>query len=96
LNLVGDFIHPDIEVSFAFLKHLLCYKFFHSSDFLYLLEVDEISQNILISDALKRRNLSLGTHGHWWHFVDIFLHVSHDVLDHLLHENTVVSLGSHT
>lgn len=95
LDLIRNFVHPNVEERLALLHHELLHEFAHRLDKGLLLVVDQICEGLKRSDRLKVRDLTDRALSQLGHAVDLLLNVSEEVLDDLLHQDTVVTLSCH-
>lgn len=77
-------------------EHLLLNKFGHVLDLSVLPEEDKVLQSLKVSNAVKGWDLTNWALAQLWQIVLLLLHIRHDVLHDLLHEHTIVTLGSHS
>lgn len=95
LDLIRHLIHPHIKERFAFLHDLLLQQLSKRLDQGLFSVVNQVSDGLKTCNRLQLGNLADRAHSQLRHLVLLLLHVGQDVLDHLLHEDAVVSLGSH-
>lgn len=95
LNLVRNFVHPDVEVRLTVFHNFNLEQLHHRFNFSRFSVVDQVGQSFHVSDRVHGGNLFLRALGQLGHVMTFFPNIFKDVFDNLLHEHTVVSLGSH-
>lgn len=95
LDLIGHFVHPNIIELLSFSHNLLLKGLGHGLSLSDLSVVDKAHKSSQISHRVLTRDLALGALCKLRSFVYVILNVSKDILDDLLHEDTVVTLSCH-
>ena len=95
LDLIRDFVHPDVEELLLLFHDLLGHQGLHHLHLGDFSVVDQVDKSLQGVDGLECGNLSLGALSQRREAVLVLHRVRHDVLDDFLHEDTVVAFSSH-
>ena len=96
LDLVRNLIKPDIKERLSLLEHLLLEDLSHCLDLGVFPEENQVAKSLEIANTIEGWDLADWALSQLWQIVSLLLSVGEDVLDDLLHEDTVISLGGHS